>query len=1336
MKALYDIKQLLRPERYNIIPSDDFRIINSWVEYEDNADKNFADAVLKFMCYEIETMNPETGDKIKLYKAVRFVRVIRLPKDAKQSTSIMDKHEQIIAAAYENEINLISIIANIIKPTPLGLLYLYGVQAVAEDIESAKEKCKYDFIGFVSSMQGTYRVLEMRIINAQETEWLKEKIHSMNFVTSIRGIPFANKSGEDAGNKGYGGRNLNPDSHGVLEEIITGLADYEYIIEVLSTPVRKNTLEAWLTKSERQMTGWYNQLQGNTGLSFNISLPMMYASNIGANSGWSHGYTNADSVNYSNNESFSTSAGESFGQSMSHSLSDSISESINQSVSSGESTSQSVNISQGISHSVGISQSESLNTSISKSISESFGENLGSSYGINSGENIGSSHSLGESFTSALSHTQGISESLTESQSESLSHSISQSYGHTDTVTDGVSMSNSWNTSHSVGEGFGFSDSYSDGSSLSESAGLSNTHSEGVNSSTSSSAGITNSEGNSGGVGGNLLGLSGNVSHNTGQSLSDMLGSANGMSVSEGLSSNFSHSNSANFGENHGVNHSQSLSDSFGEGVSLSSTQSVGSSDSYTYGQSESYSQGISQGHSVGSTESYGTSLSNGLSENYGTTMGKSLGESWGTSMGQSHGMSIGSSMSKGYGYSIGTSETAGTSESVSQGQSHSQSNSISQSYGTSKSNSESYGTSQSYGQNQSVSSSQGYGSSNGNSKSNSLGSSGGISSGISSTMGLAPSIGYNRSHQWLDQEVKDLIELLEYQNERLKSSLRGNGAFYTYVYIACPNRDVLSAAMTVAKSTWHNEDAMVNPLQVLELSIEEQKHLLYHFAAFSNDITKEDVYGIKQYKYCTVLLPKEFVAYSHLPRVSEGGVFSEVNDIPKFSYPSLMKGEIYLGNIMSAERWTMQHGYNTPCDYRLDESELMHAIITAGSRVGKTVLAMRFIAELANIKRKSTGKRLRIVCMDPKRDWRTISKFVEPERFRFYSLGNINFHPIKLNPWKVPRGIQPQIWIDGVIDIYCRAYGLLERGKQMIADIVYELYDRAGVFKACDNEDWVDKVHELSAKVSFEAIYKSMERKRDNLATGKKVGFDTMDAYARLLDRLSCFGRAYSIERRLFGSSEGISVDEMIGDDDVTVLESQGLENTFKNFIFGVITSGFYQYAKAQEKGFLSKDQYETVLVIEEANEVLGGGSDPNRGGSEISGQSQFEQILDQAAGYGLFIFAITQQVSLMPKSIVANAGLKFVGRLGNEEDIKQACIMIGKEPVRTDIDVFKWIPKSPIGVFIAQSTRGYDYKSMEPVLINVAPLNTPVPSNSELEDIILQKKVKETIKRQTISS
>ena len=1318
------IKNMLVPARRNDEPGDNFRILDSWAEYEEGNGKMY-ERPLKYMCYELEIINSDTGEKHHVFKACKFARVIRLPKSAKQSTALMNMHEQVLSACYESEINLITVIANVIHPKPLGLFFLYGCQGVAENIEDAKRKCYEDYTGLTYALQGTYRVLEMRTINAQETEWLKDKLYNMNYMAVIRGIPKANKSAEDGGNKGFGGKNINPDSQGTLEEVIAGMADFEYVLQILTTPVKYNTLKAKSLKNERQMTDWYSQLQGNTSLSMNISMPMVYGANAGKSSGWSHNYTNSESVSYSQGENFSHSVGENVSHSLSQSFSESYGESTSHSVGNSHGTSvnygNSLSTSQGVNNSVGMSEGLSSSASAGQSTGSSFGTS--SSHGTSSGTSVSHSNGTSESINESTSLTQshGTSQSQSYGTSNSVSHSTSQGY------SEGTSHSQSSSMSHSqsVSEGYSGSESTSHSSGTSSGTSYGTSYSSGESHSAGNGSGLSFSEGSSGGMSGSILGIGGNASQSSSQSNSLSSSMNDGTSASSGASNSMSSSLSSSDSTSMSSGWNNSASESYGtsasESIGQTQTVSTSESNSVSQGFNQSQSMGVSDSMSIGSSTGHSQGVSSSDSIGYNTGSSDSIGQNFGTSYGTNESYSMGSNL----GHSMSSGESAG----LSQGQTYSvgQTNSTSESYGTGTSHSVSQGTTQgeSHGTSESTSQGSSYSTGNGTSASESLGSSGSINTGVSSSMGLGPSIGYSKSHQWLDQQVKDIIELLEFDNNRYKRALRSNGAFYTYVYFACSTRDSLAAAMTVSKAAWQNTDAMTHPLQALELSEGEQQHMLYRFSAFSSEPMKEDVYGMKDYKYCTMLLPDELTAYTHLPRTSEGGVFSEVNDIPHFACPSGLKGELYLGKIINAERWTMANGYNTPYDYRVEEAALMHGIITGASRSGKTVCAMRFIKELAHIKRKKTGKRLRIVCLDPKRDWRGLAKFIEPDRFRFYSLGNVNFHPIKLNPWKIPKGVVPQIWIDGIIDIYCRAYGLLERGKQMIADVVYELYDRAGVFEACDDENWQNIVPELSSVVCFEEIYKAMERKRDEIAASKKSGFDTMDAYSRLLDRLSTFGRKYSIERRLFGTSEGMGID-----DDVTVLESKGLENTFKNFIFGAITSGFYKFALAHDKGYLSEDQYETVLVIEEANEVLTGsdnaGSGASGGGGQssgLSGQSEFEQIVDQAAGYGLFIIAITQKISMMPSSLIANAGIKFIGRLGANQDIQTAAIAIGKEPRYEDRDVVKWFPRAPIGWFVCQTSRGFDYKMAEPILVAVDKLNIPTPTNEDLEEILLEK-------------
>lgn len=1321
MLSLYEIKNILNPKR-NDDPEDDFRIIQSWAEYDENSAKTPECRNLEYLCYEIEVLNPDTGKTQHFYKAIKFARVIRLPANAKQSTSLMDMQEQILAGVHDRNYNLITIIANIIKPVAIGLLYLYGVQGVSESLEEAKKIAHSDFIGFIGMMQGTFRVLELKCVEAQETEWLREKMYGMDYLTVVRGLPKASKAGEDAGNKGVGAQNVNPDSQGTLEEIISGMADYEYVIEVLSTPVYHETLEGWQRQSQKQMSDWYGQMQGTKSLSMNLSIPMMYMANASQSQGWSKAYTDANTVSYSNGESFTATQGQSVGESLSQSYGQTIGHTegttLTNSVTQGVTQSQGVSASEGMTYGQSVGSSHSISEGISSSYTEGISENTGisqntglsqgmnfsrsqgNSFGVSAGQNIGSSHNV------------GMNENIGYSQNASASLSNSASYGQSEGSSLSQGISSSAGHSSSIGK--------SDGGSWSESGslGLSNTYTSGSSHNTS--------EGSS--LGGSITPIGLGV--NTGSNFSTGMGTSQSSSTGTNNSDSWSQGGS--------LGYSQSDGTSFTNGASAGSSISSGLSSS--------------KGETIGQSEGFGLSQSYGASESFGESVGESLGTNWGTNTSESLGQNV--SMSNSYGISQGTGHNIGRSNSqnlgqsfgVTQSESLSQSQSVSrtsstaqslslgkslgQSVSDSVSSSETHGTSQSTTQSTSVSNGTTYSKSNGSSIGSSTGTTGTASLGTASSMGLGPSIGYSKSYQWLDQGVKDLIELLEYQNTRIKKALMGEGAFYTYVYIACPSLDALSAAQALAKSTWQNDYAMVNPLQVLDLSEGEQKHLLYHFAAFSSDVSKENVNGVEEYKYCTVLLPEEYVAYTHLPRVSEGGVFSVILDIPKFSVPSLLKGEIYMGTILNPERYTFNNGYRTPYDYRIDESMLMHGYFTGASRSGKTVAATRFIAELSRIRRKKTGKRMRIVVMDPKQDWRTLARFVDASRFNFFSMGNVNFRPIKINVWKVPEGVWPQIWIDGVIDIYCRAYGLLERGKQMIATVVYALYEEAGVFEACDREDWKERVPELSSQVTFKAIYKRMERERDALTSAGKSGNDTKDAYARLLERLSCFGRDFSIESRLYGTSEGIGIDDMIGEDDVTVLESKGLENTFKNFIFGVVTSGFYKYAIAHEGGYLAEDQYETVLVIEEANEVLTGndaaGSSGKSGQASLSGQSEFEQILDQSAGYGLFIIAITQKIADMPSSIVANSGIIFAGKLNRPDDINVVVRAIGKEERIDDRDVVKWFPNSPIGWFVCKTGRNYDFKEAAPILVQISRLNINPPSNIELDEILTDKEIR----------
>ena len=287
--SLFEIRRLMNPDKPTEI-TDDFRIIRTWTEYKDVAAKSPEKRPLNYLCYELEMMNPYTGERKHVFKAIKFVRVVRLPASAKQSTSFMNMQEKVLTSVYEGGYNFITVIANIIKPKA-ALLFLYGVQGVARNIDDAKLIADRNFEGFIRAMQGKFRVLEMRVLIAEQAEWLREKLYHMDYMTVVRGIPWAEKAAEDGGNKGVGASNVNPDSQGTLEDLILGMVNYEYILEVLTTPVSKSTLDGWFRRSQESMTSWYSKLQGTKSLNMNVALPMMYMSNVGVANGWNRGYS-------------------------------------------------------------------------------------------------------------------------------------------------------------------------------------------------------------------------------------------------------------------------------------------------------------------------------------------------------------------------------------------------------------------------------------------------------------------------------------------------------------------------------------------------------------------------------------------------------------------------------------------------------------------------------------------------------------------------------------------------------------------------------------------------------------------------------------------------------------------------------------------------------------------------------------------------------------------------------------------------------------------------------------------------------------------------------------
>lgn len=1205
--------------------------------YEDDEDFDMDDIIihdtsieienekLKYLLFDFEKkVAPNKYERV--FKAIKLVKIKRVPKKDLGIGAWVEMQTGVITGFYQNQINYIQIFANICKPRKEGLIFAYGVQGVSgKNIEEAMHSADLQMASVERAITGTYHTLEYVDLTAYDARWIFQKLGCMEDMRIIRGIPSPKiTAGRVSSNTFAALENKNSEEQN--EEFLLGMDPYEYLFVLTATSIDPEVLSKWKEAQLKEQTYWASIKNGQKSMTFGISMPMVYAANMGASQGW--GTSRGESFGHSTGTSYSESTGHSFSHSVG--TSESFSNGITRGTTTGNSTSQSFGASNGESVSTGMSKSLGTSDSISHGVSQGTSTSHGESF------SEGTSSSYGESFSTGTSS----SHSAGTSQSTSVSHGTSSSH------------SSGTSTSHSSSSG------YNVGSSSGTSSGVSHSSSSGVNAGGSIGA----------------FGIGGNV----------------GASYGSGVSSN------------NGASHSTSA------GFSSSSSSGYGTSSSNSYGVSSStgYSQGTSESYSTGTSTSHGTSYSQGTSTSHGTSISQGTSTSNSTSMSSGLSTSVGSSNS--YGQNSGTSASAGVGTSMSNSYSESSSHSTgtSESFSNGTSESVSRGTTEGYSEGSSV----------GSSTSNS------ITQGSSGSMGLGPSLSFGRTMAWEDREVTYLLDMLTYSTNRIIMGSNSLGMWFVDIYLAVEDEKAAMAAAALAMSAWHDKNALTTPLQVYKPSDKEKEYLMKHLSVFSPSVIKEGIPGqFESYKYSSMLLSNEIAAYSHPPRVNVGGIQAAVDDPPVLTISNARQdGDVFLGYVADVEKFDKKRGYKSGFRYCLTSDELHHAYISGASRSGKTVAGTRLVAEAyTHVRRGEDNKRLRFLIMDPKQDWRALAKVIPPGHFRFYSLSDPLFHPIKLNLMKIPRGVYTERYADRLREIFIRSYGLGDRGFQILGQAIQKVYTKAG----CYDDDVMYNV-----KDPVTGLYPASERSKNitladvcvelkNQTQEAGLPRDKVEAIQRIVDRMEQFSEPKSSIYKVFCTKgpDGMGIDDLLGADDVIVLESFGMDTKTSAFIFGLITSSVFQYAVSNGGFVKPKDQYETILVIEEANQVLIGEDKDNLGGA-----NPFEIILDQSAGYGLFIWTLTQKIADMPRSVLANSALKIIGRQDDKDDIERTIVQIGKDGLIADRVFKNWLPDQPIGWFIIKSSRNRDFTMNAPMHVLIEYLDVTPPSNEELEHIL----------------
>jgi hypothetical protein len=391
------------------------------------------------------------------------------------------------------------------------------------------------------------------------------------------------------------------------------------------------------------------------------------------------------------------------------------------------------------------------------------------------------------------------------------------------------------------------------------------------------------------------------------------------------------------------------------------------------------------------------------------------------------------------------------------------------------------------------------------------------------------------------------------------------------------------------------------------------------------------------------------------------------------------------------------------------------HAFISGASRSGKSVLATRAVTEMYNnapyIDKYGNAKRKRILVLDPKGEWRRVGNLLPRGTFKFYSVGKPNFHPLRMNLLRVPKNVNPYNYYNLVVSHFCSAYGLLDRAIAQISSIIYDLYEKNEVFGHEDDPTWAN---EHSKNITLEDVYNEIEKGLKNALLQRNQ--HDAEALQTYLTRLDMYHRIHSCEYIMFCNRGGDSADILLGKDDFTVVESNGLSEKSMRFFFILLMNSIYEYAlNSCPEGFYT-NSYETVIVLEEANSVLISNEKDEAGQQSIQ---RFNEIIDKSASLGLFIWTITQKIASMPKSVIANSCITFIGRTAQPEDVKVINGALGFDEKKNP-EMIKFYPRMSTGMFIAKVSKGRDMASQTPVLIQASMLKSTIPSDDELETII----------------
>jgi len=248
----------------------------------------------------------------------------------------------------------------------------------------------------------------------------------------------------------------------------------------------------------------------------------------------------------------------------------------------------------------------------------------------------------------------------------------------------------------------------------------------------------------------------------------------------------------------------------------------------------------------------------------------------------------------------------------------------------------------------------------------------------------------------------------------------------------------------------------------------------------------------------------------------------------------------------------------------------------------------------------------------------------------------------VDYNPFVVPRGISPCLWIHGVINIFCHATGILESGRDKLRYFLYKVYNHYGISEKDTNNTSFD-THEKSKSVTFEALksliikYAKDERSLYELTNNKAFKNAGNSELWCLIRRMP--GGGFPCVQTMHQSGKDRCLDELQLEKGKKVI--YGLQNSiFDKFIFGTIIYGLFLYSK---HGLITDD---ICLIVDDADEILISNNPIVDNNAPRSLWNEFDAMFDEFDDSKISIIAETNNPKYLPAGM-----LKYLDKVFYEE-------------------------------------------------------------------------------------